>query len=130
VETSLSAPFDDFGSVCLGMPKLWNLLLTVFLLVVAYFAIIALSYDGHCYGFSDGISPCSFIAYFAASLGFEFLLIFYFPHIFIIGAGIFYANDVVYRFVVRTRTRRWLEKALDEPTPHRFATSMKRRPFE
>lgn len=98
------------------MPKLWNLLLTVFLLAVAYVAIIALTYDGFCYGFSDGKSPCTFAEHFAGCNGwFWIALVLYFPHVFIVGGVIFYVNDFVYRVYVRMWTRRWIEKAGGEP---------------
>jgi hypothetical protein len=98
------------------MPKLWNVLLTVLLLAVAYVITIALTYDGFCYGFSDGKSPCSFAKYFAACHAwFWIVFVLYFPHVLIVGAVIFYVNDFAYRVYVRTRTRRWLEKAGEEP---------------
>ena len=80
----------------------------VVFLAVACVAGIALTYDGFCYGFSDGKSPCSFAEHFTATYPwFWILLVVYFPHVLIVGAVIFYVNNAIYRFVVRTRTRRW-----------------------
>jgi hypothetical protein len=84
------------------MSKLWNLLFTVFFLAVAYVITIAVTHDG----------SSSFADHFGAfQAWFWIVLVLYFPHILIVGAVIFYVNDAVYRAFVRTRTRRWLEKA-------------------
>ena len=94
------------------MPKLWNLLLTVLLLGAAYVAFILVSYDGYCYGFTDGKTPCSVSRHFEnnhAWLG--FLVILYFPHVLVAGGIVFLVNDAVYRAVAKVRTLRWLRGA-------------------
>lgn len=102
------------------MLKLWNVALTGVLLCAACFAWIASTYDGYCYGFTDGQTPCSFADYFDDNLGWaSFLFIFYFPHFFIVGLLIYLVNDAVYRAVVQRRARRWLAKASDELEPTR-----------
>jgi hypothetical protein len=99
------------------MPKLWNLLLTSLLLFVAYLATIALTYDGYCYGFTDGKSPCSFTEHFEANHAwFGFLLIFYLPHVVLVGCVVYFVNNAIYRAVVAVRARRWLREASDEPS--------------
>ena len=87
----------------MGMVKLWNVALTIFLLGVAYVATIAYVYDGYCYGFSDGKSPCSFAQHFESNHDwFGILLILYFPNILAVGACVYLVNDAIHRaFVAR-----------------------------
>ena len=86
------------------MLKLWNVVLTIILLGVGYVITVALAYDGYCYGFSDGKTPCSFAQHFENNHDwFGVLLILCFPNILAVGACVYLVNDAIYRaFVARS----------------------------
>jgi len=102
------------------MPKLWNAALTGFFLYAMFVTCIALTYDGFCYGFTDGKAPCSFLTYVIdnhAWLG--FLIPYYFPCLVVVGALIYFTNDAVYGIVTRL--------ASGNRAPERLATRRERR---
>jgi hypothetical protein len=100
--------------------KLSNLLLTAFWLGIACVAWLLLSYDGFCYGFYDGRTPCSLSRHWEETSGWlGFLLIVEFPYVFVAGSIVFFINDAVYRAVVEARARRWLREAEKDAGPPR-----------
>jgi hypothetical protein len=71
-------------------------------LCAAYGALVFFSYDGHCYGFSDGKTPCSFWEHADDQNGWlPFMVIFYAPVLGYIGGALWALNFVAWRVLTR-----------------------------
>ena len=86
------------------LPFLPNLAVTATLLLVAFWTMVALDYEGYCYGFSDGKTPCTFAEHARDSLGwFNALSFITLPLTALFGTVVFAANSVLYRALAAAR---------------------------
>lgn len=84
------------------LPASLNVVLTAAELFVAYWTSVVQSYDGFCYGFSDGKSPCSFAEHARDSHGWLMALSFItVPMALLAGAALSAVNGAVYRVAIR-----------------------------